>query len=683
MEVYEGHVCMSYEDLTPAVMSYSCLEKMAQRRRVERINRGGGEGSVALFLWSSLPLKYREVYVRLYGDPEEQVRQQEERQAVLVKDEAARAFYASYRYTVNGVELSLTEKLQEEYTVNASVARDLLRELGEREGLRHACGNRKPDYWRSAQELCETLRKQYGHTLPASAARLRKKLTAFREEGYAALISGKVGNRNTVKITREGGEYLIALKRSRVPVLTDAQLFAQYNREAAVRGWKELQSLAGMTAWLNSAAVQPLWYDAVHGEQAARQRFGRKHQTALPGRRDSLWYGDGTKLNLYYRDEAGNVRTTQVYEVIDAMSEVLLGYHISDTEDYEAQYHAYRMAIQTSGHKPYEIVHDNQGGHKKLQSGGLFDKICHIHRTTMPYNGESKTIESVFGRFQQQVLHQDWRFTGQNVTAKKATSKPNLEFIEANKDSLYTLDELKAAYAEARKQWNAMVMKGHTKSRWDEYQGSTNEQTPAVTVQDMVDMFWVTADRQSTFTDSGLVLTVKGRERRYEVFEKPGVPDHEWRSRHTWEKFTVKYDPYDTGSIRLYTKEKDGGLRFCAVAEPYIVVHRAIQDQVEGDAKFIRQEQQANLRDRVERAVKGKEIEYKNGMAPEQHGLRTPDLKGVDAATQREIDRRTSRYAINPEEFQLGRKTKVLSLADWREEEAAEAAPLRRAAAKL
>ena len=62
----------------------------------------------------------------------------------------------------------------------------------------------------------------------------------------------------------------------------------------------------------------------------AHQRYDRKHRTILPSRRDSLWYGDGTKLNLYYRDENGNKCTTSVYEVVDAYSEVLLGYYISD-----------------------------------------------------------------------------------------------------------------------------------------------------------------------------------------------------------------------------------------------------------------------------------------------------------------------------------------------------------------
>lgn len=77
-----------------------------------------------------------------------------------------------------------------------------------------------------------------------------------------------------------------------------------------------------MVQWFERPEIEPLWYDAVFGELAAHQRYGRKHKTKLPERRDTLWYGDGTKLNLYYRDEDGKIRTTMVYEVIDAYSEV-------------------------------------------------------------------------------------------------------------------------------------------------------------------------------------------------------------------------------------------------------------------------------------------------------------------------------------------------------------------------
>ena len=72
----------------------------------------------------------------------------------------------------------------------------------------------------------------------------------------------------------------------------------------------------------------------------------------------------------------------------------------------------------------------------------------------MPYNGQSKTIENAFYRFQAQVLHAIWHFTGQNVNAKKLNSKPNLEFIEENAYALPTFEELKTIYKECRDRWN-------------------------------------------------------------------------------------------------------------------------------------------------------------------------------------------------------------------------------------
>ena len=669
MEYYNKQLCVTFAELTdgdPSVMKATTLKSNVQRNNVVCARRGGGEGTCALYVWSSIPEKYRRRYVELYGDPEEKMKEAMMKASVKM-DAKAREWYEAYTYQdKDGREKHLTQKMIEEYTVNASVLGELTRMSARRQALRSSLNAPMSGVWEIIFDSSEKLRETYGHTLPGTLARLKTRLKAWKEDGYQSVVSGKLGNSSALKVTGDFLKVIVALKRCRVPVYTDAQLFERANAIAEEKGWKPLRSLSGLKKWLNSPAVEPLWYDAVYGEQAARQRYGRKHRTALPTRRDTLWYGDGTKLNLYYRDEQGKVRTTQVYEVIDAMSEVLLGYCISDTEDYEAQYHAYRMAVQTAKHKPWEIVYDNQGGHKKLDNDGFIGKICRVHRPTQPYNGESKTIESVFGRFQMQVLHQDWRFTGQNVTAKKASSKPNIEFIEANKDSLYTLEELKAAYAAARKQWNEGKHPATGERRIDMYEGSVNDETPEVTVHDMVDMFWVFAKRMATFTDAGLQVTIKGQKRQYEVFSTPGVPDHEWRRAHTYEQFVVAYDPYDYASIRLYTKGADGSLRFERTAEPYIVIHRALQDQqATDDAKFIRQEQEANLQDRVERVTEGRIIAAEHGMDAEQQGLRSPRLKGAPAEVQRQIDRRMAKYAMSTEPSQLGRYTKAVSLEDW------------------
>lgn len=669
MEYYNKILCVTFAELTGGrdpVMKANTLKCNVQRSNIACARRGGGEGTQALYVWSSIPEKYRRRFVATYGDPEEKMREAMTKASIKI-DAKAREYYEAYTYMdKDGEERHLTEKMIEEYTINASVLGELEKMAARRQAIRSSLNAPMSGAWDLILDSSERMRESYGHTLPGTLARLKTRLKAWKADGYQSVVSGKLGNSSALKITGDFLKLIVALKRSKVPVYTDAQLFEKANEIAEERGWKPIRSLSGMKKWLNSPSVEPLWYDAVYGEQAARQRYGRKHKTALPTRRDTLWYGDGTKLNLYYRDEQGKVRTTQVYEVIDAMSEVLLGYCISDTEDYEAQYHAYRMAIQKSGHKPYEIVYDNQGGHKKLDSDGFIGKICRVHRPTQPYNGESKTIESVFGRFQAQVLHKDWRFTGQNVTAKKASSRPNVEFIEANKDSLYTLEELKDAYAAARKEWNEGRHPATGERRIDMYEKSVNEETQEVTLHDMVDMFWVFTKRMATFTDQGLQVTVKGEKRQYEVCSSPGVPDHEWRRKHTYERFIVAYDPYDFASIRLYTKGTDGSLRFERTAEPYILIHRALQDQQgTDDAKFIRQEQEANLQDRIERTVTGRTIAAEHGTDAEQQGLHSPKLKGTTAAVQRQIDHRMERYSQPPEQYQLGRHTKSLSLDDW------------------
>ena len=670
MEYFNKIVCVTVQELTSSengepVISLWTLYSLIRRGKIRRVNRGGGLDNHALIDYLSLPDRYRLRFEQKYGDPVELIKENCMKDIIRI-DGAARKFFEDYRYDKAGETVSLTERKKEEYTINASVLNELVSILNDRVGYRKALGGSVKNVWETVTGTSERLRASYGHTLPENAARLKDKINRYRKEGYSCLVSKKMGNDSTLKITGEAGDTIIALKRSRVPVYTDAQIFVEFNRIACGKGWKQLRSIQSLRGFLNRPDIEPLWYDAVHGELKAHQRYSRKNRTLLPSMRDSLWYGDGTKLNLYYKDYDKDgrlvVRTTQVYEVIDAYSEVFLGYHISDSEDYEAQYHAYRMAIQVSGHKPYELVHDNQGGHKRLQNSSFFDRIVgHVHRTTAPYSPQSKTIESVFGRFQAEVLHKDWRFTGQNITARKDTSRPNLELVEANKDKLYTLAELKAAYAAARKEWNEGKHFATGVSRMEMYTSSVNPDTPSVGVLDMIGMFWVMTDKPSTYTDNGLKITIKKREFTYEVFSSPGIPDHGFLRNNRGQKFYTMYDPYDHTSVRLYKKDKDGELRFVRTAEPYIVIHRNIQEQTEGEMAFIRRNIDANTEDRVERQVSARIIERTHGMGMEQQGLIRPELKGVRSETEREIERRVRRYSRDPEQLSAGRVTKLTS----------------------
>ena len=582
----------------------------------------------------------------------------------LAVDSEEQKYYHEYLLP-NGEHLP--EDKQTEYTLNARVLNALREMRGTQKAMRRACNNNTPVIWSNIFAAAEELRKAYGHTLPKSEARLRDKLRQYTKEGYACLVSGKFCNANTLKITKAAGRQIVALRRCRVPVYTTKQLFEEFNRIAERRGWKRLASQSSLVQYLERPEIKPLWYDAVYGELAAKQLYARRNKTEMPTMRDSLWYGDGTKLNLFYKAvENGKtvVRSASVYEVIDAYSETLLGYAVSDTENFDAQFRAFRMAIETAGHKPYEIVTDNQGGQRSKIAQKFFANICRINRPTAPYNAPSKSIESVFGRFQKQVLHEDWRFTGGNITSKEAW-KINREFLEANKEKLFTYEEMLEAYSVARSKWNAMKHYQTGIAHEEMYRTSVNPATERVTELDMIDLFWLTTERPSIFTADGITIQYQNRKYTYEVLTSDGTPDYAWRSENTGREFFVRFDPKSMNRALLY-EQTPMGLRYETVAYPYLTVRRNIQEQQEGDMELIRYNDEANKRERVRRQIEAHTLELEHGVAPEQHGLRTPAIKGI---SEKEYERLADTVVVVPSEqysepVTVGEYTKAVSNLD-------------------
>lgn len=643
-------------------MSADCYKKLVARGQLTMLRPGKGLGSYALIEYASIPSRFRSRFEVKYGDPETMMKHDE---ITLAADPEAQRFFHDHLLP-NGEHLP--EAKQNEYTLNARVLNALREMFNTQRAMRRACNNNTPVIWTNIFAAAEQLRAAYGHTLPKSEARLRDKMRQYTKEGYTCLVSGKFCNNNTLKITKAAGRQIIALRRCRVPVYTTQQLFDEFNRIAAQRDWKPLESKKSLIQYLERPEVKPQWYDAVYGELAAKQLFARRNKTVMPTLRDSLWYGDGTKLNLYYKAvENGRwvVRTASVYEVVDAYSETLLGYAVSDTENFDVQFRAFRMAIETSGHKPYEIVTDNQGGQRSKIAQRFFANICRVNRPTAPYNAPSKSIESVFGRFQRQVLHQDWRFTGGNISSKESW-KINREFLEANKEQLYTYEEMLDAYAAARGQWNSMPHYETGVAHEEMYRTSVNPETDPVTELDMIDLFWLTTERPSLFTADGITIQYRNRKYTYEVLDAEGRPDMEWRRENTGRSFLVRFDPERMDRALLY-EETPMGLRFETVAYPYLTVRRNIQEQRPGDMELLRWNDAQIKEQRVRRQIENHALELEHGVAPEQHGLRTPAIKGI---SEREFERLADTVMVVPtppasEPIAVGEYTKAVSNTDY------------------
>lgn len=634
MRVSDTILTVTYTNLTrsdngEAVMGRECYNSLVRRHRINVVVRGGGLGKVAEVEWMSLPDRFKVKYIAKYGDPEEaQLRQN----SMITFDEKARVFFAQYELPDGS---PLKEDKQQEYMVNASVLNKMLEMETVQRRQRAQRGNRTPVSWENIMEQCEQLRENYGHTLPKNAARLREKMRQYSREGYECLVSGKLGNANTTKITDEVAEWLLAHKASVNPVYTVAQLLDLYNSTAAESGWKAIKSAQTLIEFFERPDIKPQWYAVEQGAQRANNLFLRQNRTVMASCRDALWYIDGTKVNLYFKywDEKSRrtkVGTTSCIYVMDAHSEVFVGWYMCENETFQTTYEALRNAFERTGFMPYELVADNQAGFTSKAAQRWRAKLETISHTTTPENGKSKTIESAFGRFQAEVLHRHINYTGGNITAKSVKTKVDVAKIIQNVEALPTYEEVRAQNEADISIWNSLPHpKFAGKSRMDVYRASVNPQAIALTDIIREKVFYIATEKASTFRASGIEVTLKGEKRVYEVFSAPNTPDLEWRRKNTGREFVVEYDPHDLSRVRLCIDDPKYGLQFNTWAEPYMMIHRAMQDQVEGERSSIISALNANKKEIVRRDLQTRALQMKYGVGYESAGYNAPLPQGV------------------------------------------------------
>lgn len=646
---YQNKICVPTTVLfeNNIVESNSTYSQWVYRGHLNVVRRGGN-GRVALVDAEQMRPDIKAKVVELFGDPKDAYKLK--LTDYIEWDVEAEKFYREYRYNDD---IPLPEDTQLQYTTEANIL-NAFKTL-----LNHVFANakvKKGEVWKNINEAVKNLNKErYPHKLPGNVRSLQRKYKGYLQGSYRNLVHKNFGNEFTAKLTAEGKQWALARWCNQVNRCASlAQLHVEYNEEAIVRGWKYIKDEKTFYNFLYDEEVQASWWGHRYGTKAANEKFGFKHTTKLPQRRDSLWYSDGTKMNIFYNDENGKKQTAWVYEVMDAYSEVLLGYHIfKGAESFTNQYPAYKNAIQFAGHRPYEIRFDNGGGHKKLMASEFYNKLTRLAIRTQPHNGSSKSIESAFGRFQQQIMAKCWFFTGQNVTARKQASRANMEMINANVKNLPTFEEACDKYKQMREEWNNSKHHLTGLSRLETYYSSENEKAPAIDIWDMVNIFWLWHTKNGkqqpiTYTPGGLSFKVGKQDYEYLVVDEKGLPDMDFIDKNTDKKFFVKYDPELMDEVYLYEKDHSGK-RFVTSAKLKTVVHRAIQDQTDNDVHYLYDVDQAKKEQRIKRHELTEELLEDLGMAAWQQGLNSPKIVGLNTG-KRKPNKKTSKTAATVEE---------------------------------
>lgn len=209
MEYYGKILCISYHDLTGGdnpVMSVPNYKKLSANGNINVVRQGKGLGNYALVEIATLPTRFRERIREKYGDLEAEILKNWFGTHFHV-DAKAREFYTKFRFE-NGESLP-PERIQE-YTVNASVIEAVLAVMADRVLMRKAMKG-GPVNW---GEMCGAIsyyQSEFGHTLPLSANRFKKRVHDFKAHGYESLISGKFLNQNRRKVTYGIERLLLAI----------------------------------------------------------------------------------------------------------------------------------------------------------------------------------------------------------------------------------------------------------------------------------------------------------------------------------------------------------------------------------------------------------------------------------------------------------------------------------------
>lgn len=196
---------LSEEELAP-IMSIPNYKKLAANEKINVVRSGRGLGGYVLVEIATMPLRFQERIKLKYGDMKEDVIRNWLGSHYHI-DAKAREFYTRFRFD-NGDALP-PEHIQE-YTVNASVIEAVMRAMEDATFMRKAM-KAGPVNWGELAGAISYYQAEFGHTLPVSSNRFKKRVNDFKANGYESLISRKFMNQNRRKVTYDIERLLLSI----------------------------------------------------------------------------------------------------------------------------------------------------------------------------------------------------------------------------------------------------------------------------------------------------------------------------------------------------------------------------------------------------------------------------------------------------------------------------------------
>ncbi|MCX8018906.1 MAG: hypothetical protein N2747_00260 [Chitinophagaceae bacterium] len=400
-----------------------------------KVLRPSGRNQSLLLDFETLPDQWKKLCIERFGNPESPVKKSLF-QEYYKKDQEAYLYYLGYKKT-NGKRL--TNEQIEQYTLNASCLNTLNRLYNVSTSLRRSLragigpikainGKTYPSCWQIAVAELNRIRDIIPHTLPEHEDSLRKLLKKYKQQGYKALLSGKLGNMNRRKVDDAVIELLNALFAGQHYKPTYSDVVKTYH--AFKSGYIEILknddsgecydpkdypeiSEATIYRYLSS------WYNRVGNEhkrpnnrQVLVCKYITPHSFTRPKYAGSIISVDDRQPPFAYIDRNGNRQRLWAYMAIDLASEAFTTWVFGESKegiilDFYRQmirnYHQWGVSL------PAEIEGEISLNSKYVESflkeGELF-QFTHFSAN----NARSKRIERYFRdlRYNIEKIRQGW-----------------------------------------------------------------------------------------------------------------------------------------------------------------------------------------------------------------------------------------------------------------------------------
>lgn len=581
-EYYNNTLCVKGNWLNEVgIITTNSLKVLAYRGQVKKARAARGLGNCALYIYASLPERFKNIIEHDLGiNPYEQ-KSTINFSEFLKSSEAALAYFSNYELEDGRYLSEANADIVEEYTANVVVFNAIEKVIGKVVSANPKIN--KAELWQritdSVHSVSDDLKIRYPFDLPENSQALRAKYEAcvlektskrYPRPGMEGMIHNNYCHVNSLKITKEVGEWLIAYYA--LPIKCSIpELLIAYEKKRPITGFPKL-SESGVLNFLMKPENERIWLMARDGKEAWLKRFGhtikKDKETLFP---NAHWAIDGTKLDtIHVKDSKNKMGADMNIDcVFDVYSEKILGWSLSESETHVDHFKALKMAVNSACAKPYLFTYDAQSGHKTKKMQELYSRVVsgggtHYHHKV---GRKSNPVEQYFERFQTQVINKRWFSDKQSIKSKRSRSQVNVDFIKAYKGALPTKDELYKHFIIMVDEWNGMKHPRFNKSRNDVFK-MKSEHEREIDAFEQISMFWLNETIPKTYRKEGMKLTVAGVDYDFEVYDENDEIDIEFRRKRVNTKLIVSYDPeYLNEYIKLYELNEKGQKVFVTYAQ--------------------------------------------------------------------------------------------------------------------